>query len=309
MAIWDKEKMESTLIAARDEHGVRPLYIAMNDKSVYVASESAPIDVMEAMGESFTSRRNITPGSFIVVNSSGLVTKQVLEPKPAHCVFEWVYFARPDSVIEGKTVHNARQNFGHSLVEIHNLKKEYHLVGQNRDDLVVIPVPDSGRSVSTGVAKALGVPLDEGVIKNPYMGRTYIIDDPQFRRIASDLKHNVIKETVKGKKVIITDDSIVRGTVSESVAQNLLKAGAKEVEFLVSYAPILYPCFSDPPDKPLAAQSYKGKGLEEIGDLVASNLPSINKVRYNDQKHILDSIGLPYDHICTYCISGKNPFS
>jgi amidophosphoribosyltransferase len=141
------------------------------------------------------------------------------------------------------------------------------------------------------------------------MGRTYIIDDPKFRRIASDLKHNVIKETVKGKKVIITDDSIVRGTVSESVAQNLLKAGAKEVEYLVSYAPIFYPCFSDPSDKPLAAQPYIGKRLEDIGNLVAENLPSINQVRYNDEKNILESLGLPPDNICTYCISGKNPFN
>jgi amidophosphoribosyltransferase len=154
----------------------------------------------------------------------------------------------------------------------------------------------------------LGLPADEGVIKNPYLGRTYIIDDPDFRRTASDIKHNIIRASVQDKKVVITDDSIVRGTVSESVAKNLIQAGAKEVDFLVSYAPIFYPCFSDPLDKPLTAQPFKGKSLEEIGALVAKNLPSINNVRYNSEENIVKAIGLP-GKICTYCISGKNPLT
>jgi amidophosphoribosyltransferase len=162
--------------------------------------------------------------------------------------------------------------------------------------------------VCVGVSEALGITADEGVIKNAYLGRTYIIDDPEYRKIASDLKHNIIRETVKDRKVIITDDSIVRGTVSESVARNLLKAGAAEVEFLVSYAPIFHPCFSDPPDKHLAAAPYKGKTLEEIGELVASNLPSINEVRYNSPENIVRAIGLPDGKVCTYCISDLNPF-
>jgi amidophosphoribosyltransferase len=112
---------------------------------------------------------------------------------------------------------------------------------------------------------------------------------------------------VKDKKIVISDDSIVRGTVSESVAKNLLKAGARDVDFLVSYAPIFYPCFSDPPDKPLAAQPYKGKSLQEIGALVAENLPSINNVRYNSEENIKNAVGLD-GRICTYCISGNNPF-
>jgi amidophosphoribosyltransferase len=249
--VWDREEGVSRLYAARDERGVRPLYVAANDESGYVASESAPIDVLENMGEHFTVRNDVTPGG---------------------------------------------------------LRDEYGITKGKPDDLVVIPVPDSGRSVCTGVAEGLGVTADEGVIKNAYMGRTYIIDDPEFRKLASDLKHNIIRETVDGKKVIITDDSIVRGTVSESVAQNLIKAGAREVEFLVSYAPIFHPCFSDPRDKPLAARPYMGKSLEEIGDLVSRGLPSINRVRYNDEEHILAAVGLPREHVCTYCISGRDPF-
>jgi len=306
--VWDREESESRLYAARDERGVRPLYVAANDSSSYVASESAPMDVLENMGEHFTMRRDVTPGSILCVDENGIEETQVLEPRRAHCVFEWVYFGRPDSVIEGRTVHAARKALGHALVELHGLREEYGITEGTPDDLVVIPVPDSGRSVCTGVAEGLGVTADEGVIKNAYMGRTYIIDNPEYRKLASDLKHNIIRETVDGKKVIITDDSIVRGTVSESIAQNLVKAGAREVEFLVSYAPIFYPCFSDPRDKPLAARPYMGKSLEEIGDLVSQGLPSINRVRYNDEEHILAAVGLPREHVCTYCISGRNPF-
>ncbi len=306
--VWDRDTCKSRVYAARDERGVRPLYVAANEESGYVASESAPMDVLESMGEHFTTRMDVTPGSLLSLDEDGVEETQVLPPTPAHCVFEWVYFGRPDSVIEGRTVHSARKALGNALVELHGLREEYGVVEGAPDDLVVIPVPDSGRSVCTGVAEGLGVTADEGVIKNAYMGRTYIIDDPKTRKLASDLKHNIIRETVDGKKVIITDDSIVRGTVSESVAQNLVKAGAREVEFLVSYAPIFHPCFSDPPDKPLAARPYEGKSLEEIGDLVSKNLPSINKVRYNDEEHILAAVGLPREHVCTYCISGRNPF-
>jgi amidophosphoribosyltransferase len=306
MAVWDRKEKKSLLVAARDERGVRPLYMAQNDESFYVASESAPVDVLTNMGEAFIERRDVVPGSILVVEDGDLTEEQVLEPRRAFCVFEWVYFSRPDSVVEGKTVHNARKRFGHGLVEIHNLNEVY--AKDKGNGLVVIPVPDSGRSVSTGTAEALGVTADEGVIKNAYMGRTYLIDDPDYRKVASDLKHNIIKETVKGKKVVITDDSIVRGTVSESIAKNLRQAGATEVDFLVSYAPIFYPCFSDPLDKPLAAKEFKGKGNEEIGDLVAGNLPSIDNVRYNSEEKILEAVGLPHEYICTYCISGRDPF-
>jgi amidophosphoribosyltransferase len=308
MTVHDVEANKSSLIAARDQRGVRPLYVAAGCGELYVTSESAPIDVLENMGFDVEWRRDFRPGAMIVMDEGGLNEQQVLKPRPAHCAFEWVYFGRPDSIIEGRSVHEVRKNLGHALVETHGLRKLYATEKGPRKDMVVIPVPDSGRSVCTGVAEALGQPADEGVIKNAYLGRTYIIDDPAFRKIASDLKHNIIRETVRGKKVIITDDSIVRGTVSESVAKNLRIAGATEVEFLVSYAPIFHPCFSDPADKPLAAAPYEGLSLEEIGDRVAEGLPSIDKVRYNSPENVVASIGLPRSSICTMCISGVNPF-
>jgi amidophosphoribosyltransferase len=303
MAVRDKEAGESFLVAARDPVGVRPLYVAFNGEDVFVASESAPIDVLEGMGMSFVERRDFAPGSILKVDGSGVEERKVLEPRRGHCIFEWVYFGRPDSVIEGQTVHSVRKRLGHALVETHGLKDEYE-----GEDVVVIPTPDSGRSVCTGVSESLGVPSDEGVIKNAYLGRTYIIDDPEFRKTASDLKHNIIKETVRGKRVVITDDSIVRGTVSESVAQNLLKAGAREVDFLVSYGPIFYPCLSDPEDKPLAARAFEGQDLVKVGELVAMGLPSIQNVRYNSPENVVGATGLPRGHLCIRCMTGESPF-
>jgi len=246
--------------------------------------------------------------AIIWISLDDIKEEQVIEPRPAHCAFEWVYFGRPDSVMEGRSVHVARKNLGHALVEAHGFKKQYHVEKKPCYDLAVIPVPDSGRSVCTGVADGLGIPTDEGIIKNAYLGRTYLIYDPTFRKTASDLKHNIIRDTVRGKRVAICDDSIVRGTVSESVAKSLRKAGATEVDYLVSYAPIVNPCFSDPADKPLAAKPFKGKGIEEIGCLVAEGLPSIDRVHYNTPEDVVKAIGLSPERICTFCITGVDPF-
>jgi amidophosphoribosyltransferase len=210
--------------------------------------------------------------------------------------------------MEGRSVHVARKNLGHALVKTHNLKRQYGVKDGSKSDLAVIPVPDSGRSVCTGVAESLGIPADEGIIKNAYLGRTYLIYDPTFRKTASDLKHNVIRDTVRGKRVAICDDSIVRGTVSESVAKSLRKAGATEVDFLVSYAPIFNPCFNDPKDKSLAAKPFVGKSIEEIGHLIAKELPSIDHVLYNTPENVVEAIGLPGERICTFCITGTDPF-
>jgi len=308
LAAHDKRENRSTLIAARDRRGLRPLYIASNGEEHFVASESASIAALENMGIEIHGGRDLAPGSMAVMDEGGLAERRVLEPRPAHCAFEWVYFGRPDSVIEGRNVHAVRKRLGHALVETHRLKEAYGIEYEPREGIAVIPVPDSGRSVCTGVAEALRVTPDEGVIKNAYLGRTYIINDPGLRRTASDLKHNIIREAVEGMKVVITDDSIVRGTVSESIAKSLIKAGASEVEFLVSYAPIYHPCFSDLPDKPLAAAPHRGRSLKEVGDLVAENLPSINRVRYNSPENVVKSIGLPEEEVCIYCITGRNPF-
>ncbi|MBM3292055.1 hypothetical protein FJY84_05200 [Candidatus Bathyarchaeota archaeon] len=306
-AIHDKKEMHSYLLAARDYRGIRPLFIAKAKEKLFIASESAAIEVLEGMGEVFQEKRDVTPGTITLMNSQGLKEIFVQDSKPATCVFEWVYFARPDSVIEGVPVHIARKKLGHALVKTYDLKTKYKLEKRSRDDFAVIPVPDSGRSVTTGVAEALDKPADEGIIKNAYLGRTYIIDDPLFRKTASDLKHNVIRASVKDRTIAICDDSIVRGTVSESVAKSLRQAGANHVDFLVSYAPIFYPCFSDPENKPLAAKPFEGKPVEEVGRLVAEGLPSIDEVYYNTPENILNAVGL-VTKVCIYCSTGKNPF-
>jgi amidophosphoribosyltransferase len=306
-AIHDKLEMHSYLLAARDFRGIRPLFMAKGKDKLYLASESAAIEVLESMGEVFQEKGDFTPGTIVLMDNQEFRIIHVQDPKPATCVFEWVYFARPDSVIEGVPVHIVRKKLGHALVKTYDLKEKYRTEKEIRKDFAVIPVPDSGRSVTTGVAEALGQPADEGIIKNAYLGRTYIIDDPLFRKIASDLKHNVIRATVKNKTIAICDDSIVRGTVSESVAKSLRQAGATHVDFLVSYAPIFHPCFSDPKDKPLAAQPFEGKTVRHIGQLVAEGLPSIDEVYYNTPENVLNAVGL-VNSVCIYCSTGKNPF-
>jgi len=300
MLINDKNERKSELIAARDSRGVRPLYMGRNTQDLYVASESPAIDILESMGEHIAERRDVRPGEMLRQYGDGLYTRQVLEPRPAHCAFEWVYFGRMDSVVDGRWTHEARKELGHLLVKTHRLKK--------MSNAITIPIPDSGRSMCTGVAKVLGLTADEGVYKNPYMGRTYMRADPKFRKISSDIKHNPIRTVIRGKTVFIYDDSIVRGTVSESTAKALRHAGAKKVIFSASYAPILYPCFSDPKNKPLAAAPYAGMSIYEIGRQVAKKLPSIDQVKYNSRENVIKAIGLPDNCVCTMCAGGKNPF-
>ena len=147
IALHDKELDKSELLAARDRFGVRPLFMGMNDSDLFIASESAPIDVLESMGERVHEKMDVLPGSMIRHSDEGLTQSQVMEPTPTHCAFEWVYFGRPDSVIEGRNVHTVRKRLGHALVETHSLRETYGKEGGSSEDIVVIPVPDSGRSV------------------------------------------------------------------------------------------------------------------------------------------------------------------
>ncbi len=299
MGVRDKKEQRSQLIGGRDKRGVRPMYIGRTKDSLYVASESGSIDMFENFGEEFIERRDVVPGEIIGFDQD-FYKKQALPSERRHCVFEWVYTARPDAVIEGKTSHTVRKKLGHLLVDLHGIRKN--------KDKVIIGIPDSGRSVALGVHEATGMPLDEGLIKNQYIGRTYIIPDPSERVQAATLKHNPIKEVVRGKKVMFGDDSVVRGTISEAVSRTLLNAGAKEVELLVSYAPIFYSCHSDEFNKKLAAGGMEYRDVFEIGEEVAGNLPSINKVYYNTVENVVRAVGLPKKHLCTMCITGENPF-
>ncbi len=234
------------LIAARDPNGFRPLCMGKtSDGSVVFASESCALD---SIGAIFI--RDLKPGEIVVVSKDGIRSiKTHCGSKGTLCVFEYVYFARPDSVIEGASVHRARQRAGAFLALEHPVQAD-----------VVIGVPDSGLDAALGFSKQSGIPYGVGFIKNRYIGRTFIQPSQGQRENSVRIKLNVIKETVHGKRVVIIDDSIVRGTTSARIVDLLREAGAKEVHMRVSSPPFLHPC-------------YFGTDIDSREHLIACQMP------------------------------------
>lgn len=220
---------ENKLIGARDPQGFRPLCIGRTEEGGYIiSSETVGLDVV---GAEFV--RDILPGEMVVIDDSGIKSYPfATEEKKASCIFEYIYFARPDSVIDGQSVHEARFMMGRQLARESGFKGD-----------IVISVPDSGTTAATGFAYESGIPFVEGLIKNRYIGRTFIQPTQKKRDKAVKLKLNAIASVVKGKSVIMVDDSIVRGTTSGKIVKMLRDAGAREVHMCISSPPIGYPCF------------------------------------------------------------------
>ncbi len=218
------------LIAVRDPNGFRPLcYGRMDDGGYCVASESCALN---AVGASFI--RDVLPGEILVFSEDGVraITDHCNKKKPALCIFEYIYFARPDSVIDGVSVHEARRQAGMTLAQEHPVEAD-----------VVIGVPDSGLDAALGYAEASGIPYGIGFVKNKYIGRTFISPGQSDRESKVRIKLNPIESTVKGKRVILIDDSIVRGTTSGHIVHLLREAGAKEVHMRISSPPFMNPCY------------------------------------------------------------------
>lgn len=219
---------ENKLIGVRDPHGFRPLCIGKMDDTWVLSSESCGLDVVGA-----TFVRDVEPGEMVVIDEDGLTSYRFDEKaKKAACIFEYIYFARPDSVIDGQSVHDARFMMGRMLARESGFRGD-----------IVISVPDSGTTAATGFAFESGIPFVEGLIKNRYIGRTFIQPTQKKRDTAVKLKLNAIRSAVEGKSVIMVDDSIVRGTTSGKIVRMLRNAGAKEVHMCVSSPPIGYPCY------------------------------------------------------------------
>lgn len=219
---------ENKLIGVRDPQGFRPLCIGKLDNTWVISSESCGLDVV---GAEFV--RDVEPGEMVVIDEEGLKSYRFAEPtKRASCVFEYIYFARPDSVIDGQSVHDARFMMGRMLARESKFKGD-----------IVISVPDSGTTAATGFAFESGIPFVEGLIKNRYIGRTFIQPTQKKRDTAVQLKLNAIRSAVAGKSVIMVDDSIVRGTTSGKIVRMLRNAGAKEIHMCISSPPIGYPCY------------------------------------------------------------------
>ena len=279
---------DNRIEAARDPYGVHPLCIGQTEKGAYVvASETCALD---AIGAKFI--REVEPGEIVTLNKNGLSSRFFVTPgtvKPAHCIFEHIYFAKQNSFFFGENVHEFRKKLGRRLAV------EYPV-----DADVVIPVPDSGTSAAIGYSQQSGIPFDMGMVRSHYVGRTFISPNQDLREQQVKLKLAVVKEAVKGKRVIVVDDSIVRGTTTRGKIRSLRQAGAKEIHMRSSCPPIRCPCFYGvdfPTKEELLAN---GRSLQQIKEFL-----EVDSIGYMSLEGLLSCAALPPDHYCTACWSDK----
>lgn len=276
------------LIGVRDPNGIRPLCIGKIGESYVITSESCALDTI---GAEFI--RDVEPGEIVIVNKEGLKSIKFAEKSErATCVFEYIYFARPDSTIDGINVYSSRVAAGKKLYEESPVEAD-----------MVVGVPDSGIPAAIGYSKASGIPFEIGLVKNKYIGRTFISPSQELRERAVSVKLNALKENVCGKKVILIDDSIVRGTTSRRLIEILKKAGALEVHFRVSSPAVKYPCYfgiDTPYRKELIGANYDVERIrEEIG---------ADSLAYLSTEGLLSSLG-KNGGFCMGCFNGVYPMS
>ena len=276
------------LIAARDPWGFRPLCMGKKGDAIVFASETCALD---SVGAEFV--RDIEPGEIVVVQDGKISTIRTHVGKKPHtmCIFEYLYFARPDSIIEGQSAHDSRMLAGKYLAQEFPVEAD-----------VVIGVPDSGLSAAMGYAKESGIPYDIGFVKNKYIGRTFIQPSQAMREYSVRIKLNVLKSTVEGKRVVMVDDSIVRGTTSKRIVSLLRHFGATEVHVRSSAPPFMFPCYfgTDVPSKDqLVACNYTMDGIKEL-----IGADSIGFLSVNSLEKIIPNANCQF---CDGCFSGKYP--
>ncbi|GGM72120.1 amidophosphoribosyltransferase [Thermogymnomonas acidicola] len=275
------------LFAIRDPHGFRPLVIGRLPDGYLVASESCAIDVLG--GELL---RDVMPGEVVEIREDGLHTLFVQASKSiSHCMFEYVYFARPDSIIDGREVFDTRIELGRRLAREHPVDAD-----------LVIPVPDSGRSQALGYSMESGIPYNEGLIKNRFSERTFIMPTQEQRRNAVKVKLNAIKSTVKDKRVVLVDDSIVRGNTMKHIVDILRRAGAREIHVRIGSPEIIAPCYFGVDMKTKDQFIAAGRTTEEIRKEIGAD-----SLGYVSIEGLVDAIGFPAESLCLGCLTGKYP--
>jgi amidophosphoribosyltransferase len=282
LLVMNKDK----LIALRDQYGIRPLSIAKLNGGFVFASETCAFHPIGA-----THFREVNPGEMVVVDHDGLKIKQLAKSIQKLDIFEFVYFSRPDSNLLGKSIYEVRKNFGIQLA------KEYQI-----DADVVIPVPETAIPVAVGYANSSGIPFETGIIKSRYIHRTFIEPEQHIREQGVKLKLAPLKEVIHNKRVIVIDDSIVRGTTSRQIVKMLFETGAREVHFLVSSPPVKFPDFYGidlPRQNDLLAAS---RSIEEMNKYLGST--SLHFLSYDG---MIQATGLPESLFCTACFNGKYP--
>ena len=278
---------EDELLAARDPHGFRPLCLGKLDGAYIIASETCVMDLIEA-----EFIREVEPGELILINENGLQSffpfKKV---ESKYCVFEHIYFARPDSFLFGEHVYTARKEMGRAMAQ-----------ESPADADLIVPVPDSGVVSAMGFAEESGIPFEMGLIRNHYVGRTFIEPQSQIRNFGVKLKLNAVKNLISGKRLAIIDDSIVRGTTSRKIVKMLLEAGAKEVHLRISSPPILHSCFygiDTPHKEELIAHSHS---LEETRKYLGAD-----SLQYLSIKKMLEVLQNGENKFCSACFDGNYP--
>jgi amidophosphoribosyltransferase len=277
---------ENTLYAARDPQGVRPLVLGRLDRGWVVASEDA---ALATIGASVV--REIEPGELIVINEDGLRSRHFSPPVPKSCVFEYVYLARPDATVGGRNVHEARVEMGRRLA------REFPV-----DADLVMPVPESGTPAATGYAEESGIPFGQGFVKNSYVGRTFIQPSQTLRQLGIRLKLNALEHMIRGRRIVVVDDSIVRGNTQRAQVRMLREAGATEVHVRISSPPVKWPCFYGIDFATRAELIANGLDIEEIRSSIGAD-----SLGYISLEGMIESTGQPTANLCAACFTGDYP--
>jgi len=277
-----------TLYAARDAHGVRPLVLGRLERGWVIASETAALDIV---GASWV--REVEPGELLAVDADGIRSSRFAAPEPKGCVFEYVYLARPDTTISGRSVHAARVEIGRRLAEEHPVEAD-----------LVIPVPESGTPAAIGYAQGSGIPYGQGLVKNAYVGRTFIQPSQTIRQLGIRLKLNPLRDVIRGKRLVVVDDSIVRGNTQRALVRMLREAGALEVHARIASPPVRWPCFY-------------GIDFATRAELVAGSLDTegVRRSIGSDTLGYVSLAGLiaaseqPRSRLCSACFDGEYPIA
>ncbi|CCH72093.1 glutamine phosphoribosylpyrophosphate amidotransferase [Nostocoides australiense Ben110] len=277
---------EHTLYAARDPQGIRPLVLGRVERGWVVASETAALDIVGA-----SVIREIEPGELIAIDEDGLRSRIWAAPEPKGCVFEYVYLARPDTTIRGRVVHESRVEMGRTLAREHPVDAD-----------LVIPTPESGTPAAVGYAQQSGIPYGQGLVKNAYVGRTFIQPNQTIRQLGIRLKLNPLREVIRGQRLVVVDDSIVRGNTQRALVRMLREAGAAEVHVRISSPPVRWPCFYGIDFATRAELIATGLEVEEVCRSIGAD-----SLGYISEAGMIAATSQAPDQLCTACFTGSYP--
>ncbi len=277
---------ETTLYAARDAQGIRPLVLGRLERGWVVASETAALDIV---GASFV--REIEPGELVAVDEHGLRTRRFAPADPKGCLFEYVYLARPDTAIAHRSVHASRVEMGRRLAREAPVEAD-----------LVIPVPESGTPAAIGYAQASAIPYGTGLVKNSYVGRTFIQPSQTIRQLGIRLKLNPLREVIAGQRLVVVDDTIVRGNTQRALVRMLREAGAREVHVRISSPPVKWPCFYGIDFASRAELIASGLEVDEIRQSIGAD-----SLAYLSLEELVAATTVPAERLCTACFTGDYP--